>query len=113
MVVTFLYCRTMQRNTLIQPQPQPKEIGPRVSANVVATYLNVKLSTVYSLCKGVRGWNKIKPLPHFTDKIVERSRYTFDLAAVQAWREETNFKLSPQGRGRKLHERPREAAQAV
>jgi len=74
----------------------------RVTAKEVAAFLNITETTVYSLCRGVRGWQRIKPLPHFTNaNKSERQRYTFDLKRVAAWVAEIDFKVQVQGR-RKL-----------
>jgi hypothetical protein len=74
-----------------------------VTAKTVATHLGVSITSVYSLVKGVRGWKNIEPLPvkKFGDS-EERPRMLFDLNAVVAWVERTQFKKSASGR-RKAH----------
>lgn len=70
-----------------------------VSAKVVAAFLGVQETTIYSLCRGVRGWKKIEALPFHGDRYAKtRQRYSFDLAAVAAWVDRTKFKVMPQGR---------------
>ena len=74
----------------------------RVNAHVVAAFLGIKDTTVYTLCKGLRGWSQIEPLPHDVDPDASRrNRLTFDLNAVAEWKVRNDFKVQPQGRGKR------------
>jgi hypothetical protein len=63
------------------------------NTKAVAQLLGVAITTVYSLCHGIRGWRKIEPLPH--SRKGTRGRLRFDLSAVRAWQRRTRFEVQP------------------
>lgn len=86
------------------------ELAPRVNTRTVATYLGIKDTTVYALCRGMRGWSRIEPLPHFLHPSEnKRERYSFDLGAVAAWKARSGYVVSNAGRGKRTVMAPAQA----